>query len=91
MSQPAKHPADTTPCAEPGAPRFYAYPTDDGPDAGHGVPEAGDLLQAAIGFLECWGPPADSADTASVTVIDCESGERACFRIDLATGRAGPC
>lgn len=91
MSQPETISAGASPCAEPGAPRFYAYPTEEGPDAGHGVPDAEDHLQAAIGLLEVCGPPADTQGRVSVTVIDCETGRRECFRIELATGRAGAC
>jgi hypothetical protein len=91
MSQPETIAAGDPPCAEPGAPRPYAYATEAGPDAGHGVPDAEDALQAAIGWLEVCGPPADEAGTVSVTVIDCETGRRECFRIELASGRAGPC
>lgn len=91
MSRPETISAETSPCAEPGASRFCAYRTEDGPDAGQGVPDAEDALQAAIGFLEVSGPPGEAEATVSVTVIDCETGRRECFRIDLASGRAGPC
>jgi len=91
MLQPDALTAEASTCDEAGAPRFCAYATDEGPDAARGVPDAQDALQAAIGFLEIWGPPADAEPTVSVTVIDCESGRRECFRIELSTGRAGPC
>lgn len=78
------------PCASPAPGRFYAYPTDEGPCSGQKVPEAESFTDAAIGFLECWGPN-DGQEEVSVTVIDCETGAEECFRIALATGAVRPC
>lgn len=92
MSQPETISAEIAPCAEPGAPRFYDYPTEEGPEAGHGVPDAEDALQAATGFLECWGPTGDGlGDEVSVTVIDCGTGEQVCYRVTVDTGTMRPC
>lgn len=91
MFQPETIATELSPCAEPGAPRFCAYRTEEGPDAARGVADAVDALQAAIGFLEICGPPDDATETVSVTVVDCESGRRECFRIALATGHSAPC
>lgn len=90
MSQAAKPTRAPDPCASPAPGRFYAYATDDGPCSGHKVPEANDFTEAAVGFLECWGP-SETVDTVRVSVIDCETGATQCFRIDLATGATGPC
>jgi hypothetical protein len=80
------------PCASPAPGRFYAYATDEGPCSGHKVPEAERFTDAAIGFLECWGPDDDAGqEDVSVTVIDCETGAEECFRIAVATGAMRPC
>lgn len=82
----------TEPCSTPEPGRFYAYPTEAGPCAGHKVPTAETFTDAAIGFLECWGPQDGvAADEVSVTIVDCETGEEQCFRIELASGAARPC
>jgi hypothetical protein len=46
---------------------------------------------AAFEFVERWRPPADEDGEIQVMLEDCETGERQCFRIDLADGEAGPC
>ena len=48
---------------------------------------------AALHFLAEEHPPADADadDEVSLFVEDCETGERQCFRIDLATGETAPC
>lgn len=92
MSQAPDLTRQTDPCSTPEPGRFYAYPTPAGPCAGHKVPAAESFTEAAIGFLECWGPEdEDASDEVSVTVIDCESGEEQCFTIALATGVTRPC
>ena len=45
---------------------------------------------AALRFIEEEHPKADD-DEVSLFVEDCETGERQCFRIDLATGETAPC
>jgi len=45
---------------------------------------------AALLFVEDRHTDRDGEEM-SVIVEDCETGERQCFRIDLETGRAGPC
>jgi hypothetical protein len=46
---------------------------------------------AALAFLEVFHPEPDADDAVSLVVEDCESGERQCFSVDLATGALGPC
>jgi len=46
---------------------------------------------AALHFLENEHPPADADEEVSLFVEDCQTGERQCFRIDLASGRTAPC
>lgn len=46
---------------------------------------------AALSFVEHEHPAADGDGEVSLFVEDCETGERQCFRVDLATGDAGPC
>ena len=46
---------------------------------------------AALHFVEDEHPAADADDEVSLYVEDCETGERQCFRIDLATGDTAPC
>jgi hypothetical protein len=79
------------PCSSPASGRFYAYATNEGPCSGHKVQDADTFTEAAIGFLECWGPGDEAAEEVSVTVIDCETGEEQCFRIAVATGAMRAC
>jgi Family of unknown function (DUF5961) len=49
---------------------------------------------AALAFLEARHieTAADAGDDeVSLIVEDCESGERQCFRVDLASGETAPC
>lgn len=41
---------------EPCAGALLRYATDEGPCSGHKTPEAESFADAAISFLECWGP-----------------------------------
>ena len=67
---------------------FSAYCTDESRGRAHAVPEATDFLDAAITFAERWS--SDHGEV-SVTVVDCDTGEQQCFRIDLDAGEAAPC
>lgn len=67
---------------------FSAHCTDEARAHAHAVPEATSFLEAAVIFAERWS----SGDgEVSVTVTDCETGERQCFRIDLDAGEIAPC
>lgn len=46
---------------------------------------------AALRFVEEFHPAPDSDDAVSLIVEDCDTGERQCFTIHLATGEAAPC
>jgi hypothetical protein len=68
--------------------RFSVYATDEARHNGLAVSGVAEFLEAAILFAERWS----SGDgDVSVTVIDCETGERQCFRIDLDSGEVRSC
>lgn len=46
---------------------------------------------AALRFVEEHHPAPDAHDAVSLIVEDCETGERQCFTVDLATGETAPC
>jgi hypothetical protein len=70
--------------------RFSVHEHDEAPGRGRLVRARG-FEDAALQFVETWHPAPDTQDRVSLTVEDCASGERQCFRIDLATGRTQPC
>lgn len=61
------------------------------PRVGGRLLEARSFEDAALHFVEDHHLEGDAEDGVSLMVEDCETGERHCFRIDLATGEAGPC
>lgn len=70
--------------------RFLVHPCHERAE-GHVVADASDFHEAALIFVERWGPAADAEDEVSLIVCDCETGRQECFRIDLGTGEAAPC
>jgi hypothetical protein len=70
--------------------RFSVHGVDEAPSRAHLV-EGLSFEDAALHFVEDRHPPPDAEDEVSLLVEDCETGERQCFRIDLATGEAAPC
>lgn len=68
--------------------RFLAYASDESRAQAHPVAGAEGFLDAAVTFAEHW---ACEHGDVSVTVVDSESGEQHCFRIDLDSGEAGAC
>ncbi|MFL5295697.1 MAG: DUF5961 family protein [Phenylobacterium sp.] len=46
---------------------------------------------AALAFVEARHLTANEDDEVSLLVEDCDTGERQCFRIDLASGATAPC
>jgi len=46
---------------------------------------------AALHFVEDQHLEPDGEQDVSLLVEDCETGERQCFRVDLASGRTAPC
>ena len=53
--------------------------------------EGAGFEDAALRFVEAFHPAVDVHQVVSLIVEDCETGERQCFEVDLATGEAGPC
>lgn len=68
---------------------FSVHGLDAAPSRGARVVAAG-FEAAALTFLEAHHPQ-DDGDEVSLMVEDCATGERQCFRVDLATGAAAPC
>lgn len=70
--------------------RFTVHGVDEAPSRGEAL-EALNFEDAALAFVEArhLDPPDDGE--VSLLVEDCETGERQCFKVDLATGEAGPC
>ena len=70
--------------------RFSVHGVDEAPSRGHLV-EGVSFEDAALHYMEDCHPAADADDEVALFVEDCETGERQCFRIDLATGETAPC
>ena len=68
--------------------RFLAYCNEEARCSAHPIEHADGFLDAAVQFTERW---ASGDGEVSVTVVDCETGEQHCFRVDLDTGHAGAC
>jgi len=68
--------------------RFTVHATEDAPSRAHLV-EGLTFEDAALRFLEL--QHLEAGEDVSLLVEDCDSGERQCFRIDLATGETAPC
>jgi hypothetical protein len=73
----------------PHAHAFSVHGQDEAPSHGRRV-VAGNFEAAALAFLEAHHPDGDGEEV-SLMVEDCESGERQCFRVDLASGATEPC
>lgn len=70
--------------------RFSVHGMEDAPSRGL-VVEGVSFEDAALSFVEDRHLEPDGGQDVSLLVEDCETGERQCFRVDLATGEAGPC
>jgi hypothetical protein len=70
--------------------RFSVHGAGEPPACGR-IVEGVSFEDAALSFIEHEHSAAEADDDVSLFVEDCETGERQCFRIDLATGEAGPC
>ena len=70
--------------------RFSVHGAADAPSRSHMV-EGVSFEDAALHVIEDRHPAGDADDEVSLFVEDCETGERQCFRIDLATGETAPC
>lgn len=71
--------------------RYVAHAVEDHAHEAHLVPGATSFVEAALLFTERWHPASEEDGAVSVTVTDCESGERHCFTIDLDSGGVEPC
>lgn len=70
--------------------RFTVHATAEAPSRGRTV-EGLTFEDAALHFLEDAHPEPDADHEVQLMVEDCETGERHCFRIDVATGETAPC
>jgi hypothetical protein len=71
----------------PAARRFSVHGEAEAPGRAQLVEGLG-FEDAALRFAEEFHPSADADAAVSLLVEDCETGERQCFTIDLATGDA---
>lgn len=67
---------------------FSVHGVDEAPSRGRRV-EAASFETAALAFVEA--SHVEALPDVSLMVEDCETGERQCFRIDLASGETAPC
>jgi hypothetical protein len=70
--------------------RFAIHGHEAASSRAHLIEGAG-FEDAALRFVEEFHPAADADDAVSLIVEDCDTGERQCFTIDLATGETEPC
>lgn len=70
--------------------RFAVHAAAEAPSCAK-VVEGLNFEDAALHFVEDRCPDADDDVEVELFVEDCETGERQCFRIDLATGGTAPC
>jgi hypothetical protein len=70
--------------------RFAVHAAHEGAHHDRRV-EGRSFEDAALAFVENWHPAVDAEGEVSVIVLDCETGHRQCFRIDMETGEAGAC
>lgn len=69
--------------------RFSVHGVDEAPSRGRQL-QAASFEAAALGFVDAHAAEGEG-DEIALMVEDCETGERQCFRIDLASGEAEPC
>lgn len=70
--------------------RFCAYAAHDGRGHVHAVAAEG-FAEAAMQFVEVWHPQPDDGEQVTIIVLEQESGEQQCYRVDLAGGELEPC
>jgi hypothetical protein len=70
--------------------RFCVHGLADARTHGH-IIEGLNFEDAALAYVAERHPPPDFDNQLTLDVEDLATGERQCFRIDLATGAAGPC
>ncbi|THD79438.1 MAG: hypothetical protein E7812_10250 [Phenylobacterium sp.] len=70
---------------------FSVHGVEEAPSRSRRV-EAINFQDAALAFLDAYhAEPEAEGEELSLMIEDCETGERQCFRIDVATGDAAPC
>jgi hypothetical protein len=69
---------------------FSVHGVDEAPARSHLV-EGLTFEDAALHFLNDRHVEVTADGDVALIVEDCETGERQCFRVDLATGETGPC
>ncbi|HEX3701385.1 MAG TPA: DUF5961 family protein [Phenylobacterium sp.] len=52
--------------------------------------EALNFQDAALAFVDAYQTEGED-DEVSLMIEDCETGERQCFKVDVASGEAQPC
>lgn len=70
--------------------RFAVHGVEEAPGRAHLV-DGTSFEDAALQFVEDVHPAATADDEVSLIVEDCDTGERQCFRVDLASGETAPC
>jgi hypothetical protein len=70
--------------------RFSVHGVEEAPSRAHLV-DGVSFEDAALHFVEDQHLEPDGGPDVSLLVEDCDTGERQCFRIDLATGETAPC
>ena len=78
------------PWREPVAQRRFSVHDSETSSSRAQVVEGVSFEDAALQFVE-HGHPHGDGDEVALLVEDCDTGERQCFRIELATGETGPC
>ncbi|RAK56392.1 hypothetical protein DJ017_15900 [Phenylobacterium soli] len=69
--------------------RFSVHGVEDAPSRGRQL-QAASFEAAALEFVDAH-PVADEDGEVALMVEDCETGERQCFRVDVASGETEPC
>jgi hypothetical protein len=68
--------------------RFSVHGVEEAPGRGYLI-DGLSFEDAALAYIE--DRHVEATDEVSLLVEDCATGERQCFRIDLASGEAAPC
>jgi hypothetical protein len=70
--------------------RFSAHAANDSRKHTHDVFGVS-FEDAAFDFIDRWHPAPDEDGEIQVMLVEWETGERQCFRVDLVGGEAGFC
>ncbi|RZJ88995.1 MAG: hypothetical protein EON88_20465 [Brevundimonas sp.] len=69
---------------------FVVHAAHEGRGAGHRV-EGKSFEEAAVAFVEIWGPAVSTEGEVQVIVRDADDGREHCFIVDVNDGDAAPC